>query len=52
MHPRDGRLRPILRIEDEAHPYFGRQRDGISFDELLDIYAACGTDIRPHLTDA
>lgn len=24
--------------------------DGLSFDALLDLYAACGEDIRPHLT--
>jgi hypothetical protein len=51
MHMQDNRQRPILMIEDEAHPYFARQREGISFDELLDIYAACGTDLRPHLLD-
>jgi len=26
------------------------QTGGISFDQLLDLYAACGDDIRPHLT--
>ncbi|WP_299921313.1 DUF2199 domain-containing protein [uncultured Pelagimonas sp.] len=26
------------------------QANGISFDELLDIYAAAGNDLRPHLT--
>ncbi len=25
------------------------QADGISFDQLLEIYAACGEDLRPHL---
>ena len=25
------------------------QANGISFDQLLDLYAACGDDIRPHL---
>ncbi|SPF80512.1 DUF2199 domain-containing protein [Pseudoprimorskyibacter insulae] len=26
------------------------QTDGLSFDALLDLYAACGNDLRPHLT--
>jgi hypothetical protein len=26
------------------------QEDGITFDQLLDIYAAAGQDVRPHLT--
>lgn len=30
-------------------PLADAQRDGISFDALLDIYAASGMDIRPHL---
>jgi len=30
-------------------PLARAQTDGISFDELLDIYAATGTDVRPHL---
>lgn len=50
--PQDNHQRPILRITDEAHPYFFAQRDGITFDQLLDIYAEHGSDIRPHLTES
>jgi hypothetical protein len=45
---KDPTQRPALAVE------FGSladaQEDGISFDDLLDIYAAAGNDIRPHLT--
>lgn len=44
----DPQLRPTLMAHDG--PLEQAQREGISFDQLLDIYAACGTDIRPHLT--
>ncbi|CUH76995.1 DUF2199 domain-containing protein [Tropicibacter naphthalenivorans] len=37
IHPLDGPLAEAL-------------ENGISFDDLLDIYAASGNDIRPHLT--
>jgi hypothetical protein len=39
--------RPRLQVEDG--PLSEAQTKGISFDELLDIYAAAGDDIRPHL---
>lgn len=39
--------RPILTAQDG--PLATAQAEGISFDQLLDIYAATGTDIRPHL---
>ncbi len=39
--------RPILKAQ--AGPLADAQDTGISFDELLDIYAAAGHDIRPHL---
>lgn len=46
--PSDSDDRPMLVAHDG--PLAEAQRDGISFDDLLDIYAAAGRDIRPHLT--
>ena len=43
--------RPELYVH-RGHPLHDWQRDGIDFDGLLDLYAAAGQDIRPHLTDA
>jgi hypothetical protein len=40
--------RPQLRALDG--PLAQAQEQGVSFDDLLDIYAASGMDIRPHLT--
>lgn len=39
--------RPVLMAR--AGPLAQAQSDGISFDQLLDIYAACDQDMRPHL---
>ncbi|MCH2093489.1 MAG: DUF2199 domain-containing protein [Rhodobacteraceae bacterium] len=39
--------RPILIAQDG--PLKAAQEDGISFDDLLDLYAGCGQDVRPHL---
>ncbi len=39
--------RPILIAQDG--PLKVAQEGGISFDDLLDLYAGCGQDIRPHL---
>lgn len=41
--------RPMLEVHDGAHELAGLQETGITFDQLLDIYAAAGQDIRPHL---
>jgi hypothetical protein len=41
--------RPLIEIHDEAHPLGRDQVNGITFDTLLDIYAAFGTDVRAHL---
>lgn len=43
----DPRMRPHLKAQ--SGPLKAAQDNGISFDELLDIYAASGEDIRPHL---
>jgi hypothetical protein len=40
--------RPHLMAQSDS-PLAARQADGISFDTLLDIYAASGQDMRPHL---
>ncbi|MDJ1007210.1 MAG: DUF2199 domain-containing protein [Paracoccaceae bacterium] len=47
----DPSKRPALFVHD-GHPLAVWQEQGISFDHLLDIYAAAGQDIRPHLMDA
>ena len=52
MTMQDDRQRPILTLDDESHPFHAAQRDGITFDALLSLYADFGHDIRPHLTDA
>lgn len=39
--------RPVITATDG--PLAEAQARGISFDTLLDLYAACGDDIRPHL---
>ena len=41
--------RPVLEVHDGAHELAELQETGITFDRLLDIYAAAGQDIRPHL---
>ncbi len=50
--PGDHGLRPKLEVHDGAHEIAELQEAGITFDRLLDIYAAAGQDIRPHLMDA
>ena len=44
-------MRPELYIHQE-HPLGLAQRDGITLDQLLDIYAASGNDLRRHLLDS
>lgn len=49
LDPGQGLERPRLRV---LHgPLSDAQTDGIAFDDLLDLYAASGRDIRPHLTN-
>ena len=38
-----------ITVVAEGHPLKQAQAEGISFDKLLDIYAAAGSDLRPHL---
>ena len=40
VEPQSGRLRPLIWLEDETHPLAQAQRDGITIDGLLEIYAA------------
>ncbi len=44
-----GSARPLFFAHDDEMPLARDQREGISFDALLDLYARCGRDIRPHL---
>lgn len=49
VHPQDGRMRPLLELEPTDHPLAVQQREGITFDEILEFFAAAGHDIRPAL---
>ncbi|HXC57421.1 MAG TPA: DUF2199 domain-containing protein [Rhizomicrobium sp.] len=51
VHPRSGRQRPWIELESTDHPLAVEQREGISLDRLLEIYAFFGHDIRPALFD-
>ena len=46
VHPREGRQRPTIELEPTDHPLAIEQRDGITFDRLLTIYALNGHDLR------
>ncbi len=50
VHPRNGRQRPLVELRPCENPLFVEQRDGITFDRILDIYALNGHDLRSHLT--
>ncbi len=52
VHPQSDRQRPVIELEPTDHPLAVEQREGISFDRVLEIYAAHGHDIRPALLDA
>jgi hypothetical protein len=49
--PRDGRSRPHIALEPTSHPLAIEQRDGITFDRLLEIYALNGHDLRKALSN-
>ena len=42
MHPQLDRQRPVLSVDDPDHPLGAAQHDGISPEQLLDIYAHYG----------
>jgi hypothetical protein len=50
VHPRDGRQRPNIELEPTDHALAMEQKNGISFDRLLDLYALNGHDIRDALS--
>ncbi|MBT8457201.1 MAG: DUF2199 domain-containing protein [Alphaproteobacteria bacterium] len=47
----DPTKRPVLYAQSKAAAVRAHQENGITFDQLLDIYASAGNDIRPHLLD-
>lgn len=47
--PQDGRQRPLIELEPTEHLLAIEQREGISFDRLLEIYAINGHDMRAAL---
>ena len=51
IHPRSGRQRPRIEPESADHPLALDQRNGITFDRLLEIYAVNGHDLRSALAD-
>jgi hypothetical protein len=50
VHPQDNRQRPLIELEPTDHPLAREQREGITFDRLLEIYALHGHDIRAALS--
>src|SRR5215467_5113173 len=50
VRPRAGRQRPYIELESAEHPLAIEQREGITFDRLLDIYALHGHDLREALS--
>lgn len=49
VYPQPDRQRPLIGLEETDHPLAVEQRDGISFDRVLDLLALNGHDIRPAL---
>lgn len=47
VRPRGGRQRPIIEFGASDHPLAIEQRDGITFDRILEIYAFYGHDLGP-----
>jgi hypothetical protein len=52
VHPRDDGRRPSIELEPTDHLLAREQRDGITFDRLLEIYDAHGHDLRRTLSDS
>jgi hypothetical protein len=50
VHPQGDGQRPLVELEPTDHPLAVEQRNGISFDRLLDIYAWNGHDLRDALS--
>jgi hypothetical protein len=51
VHPQDGRARPLIELEPTQHPLAVEQREGMSFDRILETYALNGHDLRGALSD-
>jgi hypothetical protein len=51
VHPQHGRQRPWIELEPTDHPLAVEQRNGITLERLLEIYALNGHDIRRALVD-
>jgi hypothetical protein len=49
VQPQDGRMRPALEQEPSAHPLSLEQRDGITLDRVLELYAVSGHDVHAAL---
>ena len=50
VYPEDGRQRPSIELESTGHPLAVEQREGITFDRVLEIYALNGHDMRDALS--
>ena len=50
VRPRAGRQRPLIELESTEHPLAIEQREGITFDRLLEIYAIYDHDLRAALS--
>jgi hypothetical protein len=50
VRPQKGDLRPLVFIDSTDHPLAMAQRNGLSFEKLLDFYAASNHDMRPGLS--
>lgn len=46
VRPRSGRQRPLVELAATEHPLSVEQRDGITIDRLLEIYALNGHELR------
>jgi hypothetical protein len=51
VHPQAERKRPLLELEPTDHPLAVEQRNGITLERLLEIYAHNGHDFRGALAD-
>jgi hypothetical protein len=52
VHPRGGRQRPSIELDSTSHQLAVEQRNGITFDRLLEIYTTHGHDLRSALCSA
>ena len=50
VYSEEGRQRPAIELEPTEHPLAVEQRDGVTFDRILEIYALNGHDMRDALS--